>query len=346
MLHHRNSASKSHLQICPAFVKMARNILAKVAVNDVPDELRRIQTLDITSAVKPVPERHVSFLQVKTFKELIDSDVVSNFLADAFNISVGAATGFTGNPMTPVLNEIRKKIDNLQKDVDTLLHAEMNTAFDRFSIANNYLQNEETQLKAYEELEWVLFEATKAFAKVKSFQHQVFSKELTIYTRILRDIFNIKEEQFKPFSTLSIGNRRTIAENVQSDLQHLIDLQKKAEKKVPWYKTSKQRIGEKKKIQDQLNPLLKFCFPFLKLNIEKFNDDMELLQFVPDGSSDAARVTLENGLLISIWKQENAETKSYELKWSEAIGHEQVVSMLELRTILAPICHGSNLNDD
>ena len=112
--------------------------------------------LDLTGAVEFVPTEYqetVSFLLTTTFNELIQSQLISSFLADAFNISVGAATV---NPMALTLNEIRNKIDDLQEDMNLLLQADMRTAKDRFSKAMNYIQNEETQLQAYNELEWVL----------------------------------------------------------------------------------------------------------------------------------------------------------------------------------------------
>ena len=104
--------------------------------------LKEIEAVDLTKIVEQVPEKYqgaVSFVLVKSFNELIQSEVVANFLADAFNVSVGAATV---NPTSLALTQIKKKIDDLQKDVDKLLRSDMETAQESFKMAINYFQNE------------------------------------------------------------------------------------------------------------------------------------------------------------------------------------------------------------
>ena len=266
--------------------------------------LKEIES-DLTKIVEPVPEKYqdaVSFVLVKSFNELIQSEVVANFLADAFNVSVGAATV---NPTSLALTQIKKKIDDLQKDVDKLLRSDMETAQENFKMAVNYFQSKETQHLAYKEFGWVMKKANEAFPKVKGFESQLTCKQLSITSRILRDIFDEDTKQFKPFSTLSLEKRRTIGLNVKTELENLIKAKQAAEGDIPWYRkvTTDQKSGERQKIQDQLDPLLKFCLPYLWVCIKDLRHDAEeLIQLVPEGFSACATVGLDNGTDIVVWK--------------------------------------------
>ena len=141
---------------------------------------------DITGIVEFVPTEYqgaASFILTTSFSALIQSDFITGFLKEAFNVTVDATAVASVNPMSIALNQINAKIDDLQEDMKSLLQADMKTAKDRFSKAMNYIQNEETQQQAYNELESVLNAATKAFATVKSFRNQVLCKQLAISTR-------------------------------------------------------------------------------------------------------------------------------------------------------------------
>ena len=68
------------------------------------------------------------------------------FLADAFNVSVGAATV---NPTSLALTQIKKKIDDLQKDVDKLLRSDMETALELYETSLMKIPNNLSPFQLY-----------------------------------------------------------------------------------------------------------------------------------------------------------------------------------------------------
>ena len=61
-------------------------------------------------------------------------------LTEIFGIALGSAASWDGTGI--VLNQIIGKIDQLQKDVDILLHVPMEDAKESLEKAFNYLQHE------------------------------------------------------------------------------------------------------------------------------------------------------------------------------------------------------------
>ena len=48
----------------------------------------------------------------------------------------------------------------------------------------------------------------------------------------------------------------------------------------------------------------------------KNSDSNEMLEYIPEGQDDAASITLEDGMDISVWKERDPSVKDFILQWT------------------------------
>ena len=119
---------------------------------------------------------------------------------EILEISFDSAINWSG--MSVSLVKMNKKIDNLQRDLDTLLKADLETAKHQLERAlirlshNNYPG-------AFEEFNLILRFSEMAYPKVKGFDNKVFCKRFTIFSHRMINTFDIISQSFVPIGTLS-----------------------------------------------------------------------------------------------------------------------------------------------
>ena len=237
-------------------------------------------------------------------------------LTEIFGIALGTGASWDGTGI--VLNQIIGKIDQLQKDVDILLHVPMEDAKESLEKAFNYLQHENYK-KAQEEFCRVLEKSSTAFHSVKSFENKVFCKQLAIFSRLMKDTFDEEKETFLSLSSVPVNLYNAITDNIFHDLKQVIAAFDKLE--IPMMKTILgQGAAEKCKNQDILDSLLKVCLPMIWHRFEIFRENhknQKMLKFVPEGQNDAAMIRFDDKTNIMIWKEIDSRDQKFCLKWDE-----------------------------
>ena len=123
--------------------------------------------------------------------------------------------------MSVALVKMNKKIDNLQRDLDALLKADLETAEHQLERAlirlshNNYPG-------AFEEFNLILRFSEMAYPKVKGFENKVFCTRLTIFSHLMINTFDIASKSFLPITTLTTGKKKVIADIIFADLQQIV----------------------------------------------------------------------------------------------------------------------------
>ena len=124
--------------------------------------------------------------------------------------------------------------------------------------------------------------------------------------------FDEDKKTFVPLISLSEEKKKQIANAIHEDVMALL-------KKFNEIKISRFRWkgnDEKQQNQDMLDSVLSSCLPLMWHYVndfpQRYEEDPELLQFVPEGFPDAATLELEKGLKIKIWKEGSKEPK---LNW-------------------------------
>ena len=229
-------------------------------------------------------------------------------VTEVLGIAVGTAVDWS--PTSIVLAQIKAKIENLQKDVDTLLHADMKAAEKHLKQAMNYLEFKQYQ-RAFEEFVRVRDLSIAAFSQVKTFENKEFCKRLTMFSRLLTDTYDNNTKQFTSLGSVSKEMKQCISLQILDDVSELKTafdgIEKSFYEKVTFQKESK----EKKDNEKFFNGILKNSLPAIwneadfnnKLKTRLCNDE-EILIFIPNGYGYAAKVQL-NDIRIKVWKHDN-----------------------------------------
>ena len=184
---------------------------------------------------------------------------------------------------------MNKKIDNLQRDLDALLKADLETAKHQLERAlirlshNNYPG-------AFEEFNLILRFSEMAYPKVKGFENKVFCKRLTIFSHLMINTFDITSKSFLPITTLSTGKKKEIADIIFADLQQIVQ---EFEGIKPGFIKSFWS-APKEDEQNIMDSLLKVALPIVWPYIDMFQHcdfhDSNLVKYLPDGFEDRARI--------------------------------------------------------
>ena len=249
------------------------------------------------------------------------NQVVLQGVADYLGVGVDMATQWSSTSI--VLAQIKQRLEALQKDVDTLLHCELESANKRFKDVSVFLKRGKNK-DAFKEMEKVLDLAIVAFTKVKKFEDKVKCKWLSIFCRMMILSYETEQEKFLPLNKVSCENKEMIAELVFNDLGELIE--KFDSKKVSW---SKWLTGNgKKKERDALDGLLRATLPMIWHHVQLFSspetwpweiwpwdshngEKAEALKYIPRGESpmDGAVIPFGDVGSISIFADISEESQ-------------------------------------
>lgn len=242
-------------------------------------------------------------------------------LANAYILpSLSTAIGISINPISAIdmnalaLAQIKKKLEDIDKKLDTLLTTEMEVAISnmddglfQLEILGNQAYQADVKAKAadaaIEAFSEMYKNATTGYKKVSAFKDKVFCKSLSIYGFIIKTLYDNPTNAFLTFQTANEGLKRYIAEYVHRQVKQIID-EDFSTIKIPRLTWDKK--GKKEENQNTLDSLLKPCLPLMWHYIDIFKGDStneELLKFLPDGQEDAAKIVLENGQTVQLWKE-------------------------------------------
>ena len=162
-----------------------------------------------------------------------------------------------------------------------------------------------------------------AYFQVSTFKEKVYCKSLIILANIMETLYSEEGKTFLSLKNAGEVKKELIAEEIHFEVIKIIGLFNAI--KIPCFTWDKK--GKKEENQNTLNSVLKPCLPLMwnyidifdSLNIHdsflEFNESSftvenevseELLKFIPDGGiEDAAKIVLENGKSIHVWKSNN-----------------------------------------
>ena len=224
-------------------------------------------------------------------------------IADYLGIGIDVASSWSSTSI--VLAQIKQRLENLQEDVDVLLHKDLDVANTRFKAAIELLQGGEDS-EAYKEMEKVIDKAIEAFAMVKKFEDKVESKRLSIFCRMMTLSYDKEKKRFLPLDKVPEGRKKMAAKLIFNDLTDMVA--KFEDIKVPMVK--KIAGWNKKKELEALNGLLRCTLPVIWHHLDVFCPDTwregkqpELLKYLPEGAlEDGAVIPFGGAGALTVWK--------------------------------------------
>ena len=155
-----------------------------------------------------------------------------------------------------------------------------------------------------------------AYVKVSTFKEKVFCKSLSIFAHIMEKLYQEEQNTFLTLETANEIMKRRIAKRIHLEVSWVIgDFNNIKIPRLTWNKKEK-----KEENQNILNSLLKPCLPLMWNYIDVFRGDFRnkelVLKFIPDGQEDAAKIVLENGQTMDVWKEHDKEMKIKIIKYA------------------------------
>ena len=263
--------------------------------------------------MKAIPE------QAQVLTSYIINKALYHLLTDVLEISAGV--GLSWNATSITLAQMKQKLEELQKDVNTLLEADYKAALNWLKFVSNELEEEQYSL-AYENLQKVLELSIRGYSQVKDFKKKVFCKKLTIYALRMTRSYKKDSQTFVDVSELKDKEQKSLAKNVFAELEELIKdfekLKPSVSKKVFWKaKKAKDKVvnpidakmnsySPKKKQEKVLDSILKMALPIIWHHIDIFKTEeftsSEMLKYVPKGHENCCDIVLEGKWPIRLWK--------------------------------------------
>ena len=249
--------------------------------------------------------------------------LANTYILESLSVALNVAFNPIGgvNTTAIALAMIKQKIKELQKSVNKLLHADYQTALNRYQVALTFMNNPEMHQQAFEGFNAVVNLAERAYTQVKDFAEKILCKKLSLSSRLMNFLYLKGKETFLPLETLSEDKKATIAQYVFGEITTSISDYKKANSELSkglFNQKKKQNLG-KDKNQNLLDTLLKCGLPLMWHYNNVFHEEpknsTELLKFIPEGESDAAEILMPNGHWINVWKDVNQDRKEIFL-WS------------------------------
>ena len=278
------------------------------------------QTLDIKSNIKEVTGEDDKEISVQGFLDPgimkvvpQDAQMLTSYVANKALfwlitdvLGMAAGTSLKWDPTSISLAQIKKKIDDLQKDMNTLLDADFQAAFSWLDSASTALKYENYE-SAYNKLEKVLNCSVRAYSQLKTFEKKVFCKKMTICSKRLLQCYNKDLKTFNDLYSLPLNKQKELYEDVISDVDKILN--EFSEVKEPnWYQRKVNKARTKSEEQNVLDGLLKAALPIIWHHHEAFRvkklNDMEMTKYLPDGKEDAAEILYEGKWPIIVWKND------------------------------------------
>ena len=201
-------------------------------------------------------------------------------------LEIAAGVSLKWDPTSITLAQIKKKIDDLQEDMNAVLDADFQTAFTWLESASTSLKYEKYE-SAITELEKVLEYSIRAFSQVKTFRKKVFCKKMTIFSLRMINCYDKNHKSIQEFFSMPIDDQNIIAEKI---ILHLDQLLKEFDKlKEPnWFQRKVTSAKTKSEEQDILDRLLKAALPIIwhhhEVFISKGWRDKDTLKYLPYGA--------------------------------------------------------------
>ena len=273
-----------------------------------------------TSVLMLVPEKYQT---VSASVANIVICLANTYILESLSIALGVAINPVGglNTTAMALSMIKKKIQQLQKDVDKLMNADYRTAFLRYQKALTFMTNPETHKAAFKEYGKVVDLAERAYSQVKDFDKKILCKKLALFGQLMTLMYEKGMETFLPLEKLSDSKKNTIAEYVYGEILASIDDYKvvisELDKGFSLFNQNRKTTMEKDKNQNLLDSLLKYGLPLMwhynKVFQEEPKDSPVLLQFIPEHEDDAAEILMTSGQWIKVWKEKKQDEE--EIFW-------------------------------
>ena len=221
-------------------------------------------------------------------------------------LEIAAGVSFKWDPTSITLAQIKKKIEDLQKNMDVLLDADFQAAFSWLESAATALKYENYE-SAYNKHEKVLDCSVRAYSQLKTFGKKVFCKKMTICSKRLLQCYNKDLKTFNDLYSLPLNKQKELYEDVISDVDKILN--EFSEVKEPnWYQRKVNKARTKSEEQNVLDGLLKAALPIIWHHHEAFRvkklNDMEMTKYLPDGKEDAAEILYEGKWPIIVWKND------------------------------------------
>ena len=220
-------------------------------------------------------------------------------------LEIAAGVSLKWDPTSITLAQIKKKIDDLQTDMNVLLDADFKTAFQWLEYAASDLKNEDFE-SAYTYFEKVQDNSVRAYSQIKEFRKKVFCKRMTIFVKHMLKCFNKETKSFEHLLSLSQKKQKALAESVMIDVDIILEEFEKLQKSPNWWQKKVNKAKSKSEEQHVLDGLLKVALPIIWHQNEFFKDyhytDKKMLKYLPNGKEFAAEMLLEGKWPIRVWK--------------------------------------------
>ena len=274
-----------------------------------------------TAIIMLVPERY------QTVAASVSNIVIclaNTYILESLAVALGVAFNPIGgvNTTAIALSMIKKRIKELQKSVDKLLHADYQTALNRYQIALTVMTNPEMHQDAFEEFKKVVDLADRAYTQVSNFDEKILCKKLSLSSRLMTFLYQARKETFLPLEKLSEDKKSTIAQYVFGEITTSINDYHMANSELQkgWFTQSRRQNLGKDKNQNLLDSFLKYGLPLIWHFNEEFREEpknsKKLLKFIPEGEDDAAAIMMTmDGQWIQVWKEINEDDEET-LFWS------------------------------
>ena len=168
------------------------------------------------------------------------------------------------------LRQIKETLKTIEEKVDVILSTPLKQAIAYFNKAVNKIQTAEKSHdfeKACEFLNKSIEYAIQAFhygerksLSIQEFDSSMKAMRLQITSTVLVESYSKEQEQFVPFETLSTGQRRFIAIELEDIVMKSLELLTKVNTKTATFFSN---LSKEAKTQDILDSVLKLAYPYL-----------------------------------------------------------------------------------
>ena len=263
-------------------------------------ELQGIVDIQI---IKLVPE------EAQIMTSFIANEALFWLVTDVLGIVAGVSLKW--DPTSITLAQIKTKLDNLQKDMNVLLEADLKTAFYWLESASKALKNESYE-SAYSKLEKVLEYSVNAYSKLENstFGKKVFCMKMIIFAKRMTQCYDKDTRNFDNLHSLPINKQKELAEDVISDVDKILEEFEKIQASPNWWQRKVKKTKSKRDEQHVVDGLLKAALPIIWHHYEPFKGngwkDKKVLRYVPGINVE---ILLEGKWPINVFKVFNSEIR-------------------------------------
>ena len=274
-----------------------------------------------------------------TMTSYITNKALYHLMTDVLEITAGV--GLNWNATAIVLAQIKQKLDQLLKNVSTLLEADYKAALEWLKMVSNELE-EEQYSTAFQKLQQVQKYSIRGYSQVNNFGKKVFCKKMAIYAERMIKTYRKENEMFVDESDLTEKEQRALAKNVFDQLEPIVEEFEKI-RDPNFFQRRFSGAKSKTEEQDVLDSLLKTTLPTIWDHINIFKEclcfDNRLLKYIPEGKEDSCNIYLEKKWPISVWKfrQKDGQFK-LDFEFQHEFAYEESITETKFESISSAIC--------